>query len=131
MAPAPGALRHSRVVEIPLVVRVAAAAMLLGCGADHRMEAQRCVGEGWVVVPDERCAEGTPPPGNIYGGGYRWYYGGAGMRPGERVSGGSVIPPATAQVVRPNSGGVQAFAPGGVSQRGGFGSTGDGTTVSS
>src|SRR2546425_4572840 len=52
-------MRRSPTVDVPLVVRVAAAAILLGCGSDHRLEAQRCVTRDWEVVPDAHC-EGQP-----------------------------------------------------------------------
>jgi hypothetical protein len=138
-------MRRSRVVDIPLVVRVAAAAMLLGCGADHRAEeAQRCVDRDWNVVPDLRCEElgpgvaGRAPVRDRY----YWYYGGRGTGVGDRASGGSTVPPGEGTVVRPNSGGIRAPARGGVSTRGGasvsggtstrggFGSTGHGISAS-
>src|SRR2546428_13093627 len=87
-------MRRSPTVDVPLVVRVAAAAILLGCGSDHRLEAQRCVTRDWEVVPDAHC-EGQPStPGRApIGSRYAWYYGGQGTPPGERPAGGSVIPP--------------------------------------
>ena len=118
-------MRRSLRVDVPLVVRVAAAALLVGCGADHRLEAQRCVTRDWEVVPDAQCESQPPTSGRVSGGGthYFWYYGGRGTAVGERVSGGSVIPPSSGVVTRPNSGGFAIHAPGGVSTRGGFGSS--------
>jgi hypothetical protein len=114
---------RARIIDVPLVVRVAAAAVLLGCGADHRVEAQRCVDRDWTVVPDDRC-EGTPPPTTTHGsGGYRWYYGGSGTTIGERAQRGSTVPPSEGVVTRPNSGGGKFIASGGPSARGGFGAT--------
>jgi hypothetical protein len=115
-------MKRSRAVDIPLVVRVAAAAVLLGCGSDHRLEAQRCVTRDWEVVPDANC-EGQPStPGRApVGSNYFWYYGGRGFGVGERASGGSSVPPSGGVVTRPNSGGIAVAAPGGVSTRGGFG----------
>ena len=116
-------MKRSRVVDIPLVVNVAAAAMLLGCGADHRLEAQRCVTRDWEVVPDANCeAQPTTPGRAPIGHTYFWYYGGRGVGIGERASGGSMIPPSTGMVTRPNSGGYAIAVHGGVSTRGGFGS---------
>ena len=125
-------MRRSLRVDIPLVVRVAAAAMLVGCGTDHRLEAQRCVTRDWEVVPDAQCESQPPaPPGRLSGGGssYFWYYGGRGTGIGERVSGGSVVPPASGIVTRPNSGGFTIAAPGGPSTRGGFGATAGGARI--
>ena len=116
-------MKRSRAVDIPLVMRVATAAVLLGCGADHRVEAQRCVTRDWEVVPDASCeAQPTAPGRAPIGHSYFWYYGGRGFGIGERASGGSTIPPTGGVVTRPNSGGGKFFAPGGVSTRGGFGS---------
>ncbi len=124
-------MRRSRAVDIPLVVRVAAAAMLLGCGADHRLETQRCVTRDWHVVPDTHCdAEPTRPGYAPVSSRYLWYYGGHGTNLGERVAGGSTVPPANGLVTRPNSGGYAIAVPGGASTRGGFGGTGA-TTISS
>jgi hypothetical protein len=117
-------MRRSRSVDVPLVVRVAAAAVLLGCGADHRLEAQRCVTRDWEVVPDAQCEAQPSTPGRApIGSHYFWYYGGRGTSIGERVSGGSTIPPSSGVVTRPNSGGYAIAVPGGVSTRGGFGSS--------
>jgi hypothetical protein len=116
-------MRRSRVVDVPLVMRVAATAVLLGCGADHRLEAQRCVTRDWEVVPDAHCEAQSSTPGRApIGSHYFWYYGGSGTRYGERVSGGSLVPPASGVVTRPNSGGRVVGVTGGVSTRGGFGS---------
>src|SRR2546422_5892697 len=114
-------MRRSPTVDVPLVVRVAAAAILLGCGSDHRLEAQRCVTRDWEVVPDAHC-EGQPStPGRApIGSRYVWYYGGQGTRLGERAAGGSVIPPSNGIVTRPNSGGYTIAAPRGPSPRGRF-----------
>ena len=118
-------MKRSRAVDIPLVMRVATAAVLLGCGADHRVEAQRCVTRDWEVVPDASCeAQPTAPGRAPIGHSYFWYYGGRGFGVGERASAGSTVPPASGVVTRPNSGGGKFFAPGGVSTRGGFGSAG-------
>jgi hypothetical protein len=115
-------MRRSRAVDVPLVVRVAAACMLLGCGSDHRLEAQRCVTRDWEVVPDAQCEAQPITPGHApIGNSYFWYYGGRGISIGERVVGGSVIPPASGLVSRPNSGGFAISVPGGASTRGGFG----------
>jgi len=122
-------MKRSRVVDIPLVVRVAAAAVLLGCGADHRLEAQRCVNRDWEVVPDANCEAQPTTPGHApIGHSYFWYYGGRGIGIGERASGGSTIPPSSGVVTRPNSGGFAIAAPGGVSTRGGFGSSAEAHT---
>jgi len=112
-------------------VRVAAAAMLLGCGSDHRLEAQRCVTRDWEVVPDAHCeAQGPSTPGRApIGSSYLWYYGGRGSSLGERVTGGSTVPPANGLVTRPNSGGYAIAVPGGTSTRGGFGSSVHGVTT--
>ena len=116
-------MKRSRVVDIPLVVNVAAAAILLGCGADHRLEAQRCVTRDWEVVPDANCEAQPSTPGQApIGRTYFWYYGGRGIGIGERASGGSMIPPSRGMVTRPNSGGHAFAVHGGVSTRGGFGS---------
>jgi hypothetical protein len=120
-------MKRSRAVDIPLVMRVATAAVLLGCGADHRAEAQRCVTRDWEVVPDANCEAQPTAPGHApIGHSYFWYYGGRGFGIGERASGGSTIPPTSGVVTRPNSGGGRFSAPGGVSSRGGFGSTAGG-----
>ena len=126
-------MRRSRTVDVPLVVRVAATAILLGCGSDHRLEAQRCVTRDWEVVPDAQCeAQGQPTPGRApIGSHYFWYYGGRGTGIGERVTGGSMVPPAGGIVTRPNSGGYAIAVPGGVSTRGGFGTSAHGVTVTS
>jgi len=127
-------MRRSRVIDIPLVTQVAAMAMILGCGSDHRVEAQRCVDADWTVVPDDKCAN---PGANLPGGApshgsYGWYYGGTGTRIGERADGGGTVPPTSGTVVRPNSGGVRVPIGGGVSARGGFGAHGSaGATVAS
>ncbi len=124
-------MRRSRVIDIPLVAQVAATAMLLGCGSDHRVEAQRCVDADWTVVHDDQCAE---PGANLPGGApargsYGWYYGGTGTRIGDRADGGGTVPPTSGTVVRPNSGGVRTLVGGGVSTRGGFGAHASGATV--
>src|SRR2546426_6037587 len=87
-------MRRSPTVDVPLVVRVAAAAILLGCGSDHRLEAQRCVTRDWEVVPDAHC-EGQPStPGRApIRSRSVWYYRCQGMRLRERAAGGRVIPP--------------------------------------
>jgi hypothetical protein len=124
-------MKRSRAVDIPLVMRVAAAAVLLGCGADHRLEAQRCVTRDWEVVPDANCEAQPTTPGRVpIGSSYFWYYGGRGIGIGERASGGSAIPPSSGVVTRPNSGGYAIAAPGGVSTRGGFGSHASGPHAS-
>jgi hypothetical protein len=123
-------MKRSRAIDIPLVVRVATTAMLLGCGADHRVEAQRCVTRDWEVVPDANCdAQPTAPGRAPIGHSYFWYYGGRGFGIGERASGGSTVPPTGGVVTRPNSGGGRFSAPGGVSTRGGFGSHASGGHV--
>jgi hypothetical protein len=123
-------MKRSRVVDIPLVVRVAATAILLGCGSDHRLEAQRCVTRDWEVVPDANCEAQPSTSGRApIGSSYFWYYGGRGTGIGERASGGSTVPPSAGAVTRPNSGGITVAAPGGVSTRGGFGSTGGGASL--
>src|SRR2546425_10841325 len=123
-------MRRSPTVDVPLVVRVAAAAILLGCGSDHRLEAQRCVTRDWEVVPDAHC-EGQPStPGRApIGSSYVWYYGGQGTRLGERAAGGSVIPPSSGIVTRPNSGGYAIALPRGTPTRGGVGPGGPGGTT--
>lgn len=125
--------RRTRTIDVPLVVRVAAAAMLLGCGSDHRLEAQRCVTRDWEVVPDAHCeAQGPPVPGRApIGSHYIWYYGGRGTSLGERVTGGNTVPPANGLVTRPNSGGYAIAVGGGPSTRGGFGSSAHGGGVTS
>jgi hypothetical protein len=122
-----------RVIRVPLVVQVASTGMLLGCGADHREEAARCVDRDWTVVGDEHCdAQGAPVAGRApIGSSYFWYYGGRGIYPGQRVEGGSTVPPPNGVVTRPNSGGVRTLVGGGVSTRGGFGSSAGGATVTS
>ena len=123
-------MRRSRTVDVPLVVRVAATAVLLGCGSDHRLEAQRCVTRDWEVVPDAQCkAPSAGPDRARTGGSYFWYYGGHGTRLGERATGGSTVPPASGIVTRPNSGGYAIAVPGGVSTRGGFGTSVHGVTT--
>jgi hypothetical protein len=123
-------MKRSRVVDIPLVVNVAAVAMLLGCGADHRLEAQRCVTRDWEVVPDANCEAQPVTPGQApIGRTYFWYYGGRGTRIGERATGGSTIPPSRGIVTRPNSGGHAMAVHGGVSTRGGFGSHASGVPI--
>src|SRR5262245_21342810 len=123
-------MKRSRVVDIPLVVNVAAAAILLGCGADHRLEAQRCVTRDWEVVPDANCEAQPSTPGHaLVGRTYFWYYGGRGTRIGERATGGSTIPPSSGIVTRPNSGGHAIAVHGGVSTRGGFGSHASGVPI--
>ncbi|HEV8586140.1 MAG TPA: hypothetical protein VGT02_14325 [Methylomirabilota bacterium] len=117
-------MRRSRTVDVPLVMRVAATAILLGCGSDHRLETQRCVTRDWEVVPDTHCdAEPTRPGYAPVNSRYLWYYGGHGTNIGERVTSGSTVPPANGLVTRPNSGGYAIAVPGGASTRGGFGST--------
>lgn len=123
-------MKRSRVVDIPHVVNVAAAAMLLGCGADHRLEAQRCVTRDWEVVPDANCEAQPTTPGHApIGRTYFWYYGGRGTGIGERAGGGSTIPPSSGMVTRPNSGGRTFSVSGGVSTRGGFGSQASGVHI--
>ena len=118
-------MRRSRTVDVPLVVRVAATAMLLGCGADHRLEAQRCVSRDWTVVPDAHCEAEPATPGRApIGRNYLWYYGGRGTGLGERATAGSTVPPPGGIVSRLNSGGYAIAMPGSPSARGGFGSTG-------
>lgn len=122
-------MRRSRTIDIPLVVQVAATAMVLGCGADHRVEA-RCVDKDWTVVSDEKCEPGASRDGQAPAGSrYGWYYGGTGTRIGDRVGGGTTAPPQSGSVVLPNSGGIRAPVGGGVSARGGFGAHASGTTV--
>jgi len=123
-------MRRGRVIDIPLVVEIAATAMLLGCGADHRGETQRCVDTDWTVVPDDKC---TQPSAGSSGGApgrpsYGWYYGGTGTRIGDRVQGGGTIPPTSGAVVRPNSGGARMLVAGGGSTRGGFGAHASGVS---
>jgi hypothetical protein len=96
-----------RTISLVLVPEIAAAAILAGCGADHRV-AQRCVDERQVVVPDEQCEEQSRriASGTASTGHYYWYHGGRGTSIGSSASGG------TAVLAHPSV------------PRGGFGSTG-------
>jgi hypothetical protein len=121
--------RQQRSIPLGLVARVAALAVLTGCGDDHRTEAQRCVdGADWAVVADERCDEQQRASGSQTGAGglgrYHWYYGGSGYNVGERPAGGSTVPNSSLNQVRVNS----PAHLGGPSSRGGFGSHGTGAS---
>ena len=97
-----------RTISLVLVPEIAAAAILAGCGADHRT-AQRCVDERQVVVADDWCEEQSRQiaSGRSYSGPhYYWYHGGRGTTIGSPSTGG------TAVLAHPSV------------PRGGFGSTG-------
>ncbi len=82
--------KKSRGVSLGLVVFVASS--LAACGP---RDYKRCVDQDGRVVGDQPC-QGAATGGAAYGGtggyggpGYRWYYGGYGLRVGDRVGGGS------------------------------------------
>jgi hypothetical protein len=98
-------MKKSSIVQLGLTSAMAAA--LLGCG---RREVANCVDESDHVVDDKYCDEmDRSHSAGVYPVviPYRWYYGGMGLMPGMRASGGSYTP-----------------SPGLATVRGGFGGTG-------
>ena len=99
-------MKKSSIVQLGLTSAMAAA--LLGC---HRREVARCVDESDHVVDDKYCAEierGRIPGVYPVLVPYRWYYGGVGLMPGMRASGGSYTPASGATTVRGGFGGTAA-----------------------
>jgi len=81
-----------RRISLVLVPEIAAAAILAGCGSDHRI-AQRCVDERQIVVPDEQCEEQSRriASGSSSTAHYYWYHGGGGTSVGSPASGGTAV----------------------------------------
>jgi hypothetical protein len=80
-----------RTISLVLVPEIAAAAILAGCGGDHRT-AQRCVDDRLVVVEEERCEEQARRRGSTATGSrYYWYHGGRGTTIGSSSSGGTAV----------------------------------------
>jgi hypothetical protein len=81
-----------RSISLVLVPEIAAAAILAGCGADHRTT-QRCVDDRLVVVEEERCEEQVRRGGSATSTGsrYFWYHGGRGTTIGTSTSGGTAV----------------------------------------
>lgn len=120
-------MKRSPAITIALVTQVAAAALLAGCGEEHRLTemaegptpAQVCADKDGVIVTDDMCKQ--PPPQQAQAGGsghapvivqsypYHWYYyphyeGRTYWAPGGRIPSNAVTtPPAGVTPVRPNA----------------------------
>jgi|GEM_PF-1348834 len=129
-------------IRIPLVMELAALALLMGCGSEHREEAKRCIdrtrpgtapgaSQSWAVVPEDRCSpEAEERYRRSFGGStvypypYQWYYGGHGYYPGGYATGGATAPTQGYRSVTPSTPGFSQSPASGASSRGGFGSAG-------